>query len=179
MKQETNAQPEKQRLHNATQPNQPKTDLEKEIERLAIEQGYPNIKLSHQVYMKVLQTAHDNVFNKQPEKTANTVTEKHYHGKVHLGSELPGDEYSVNIITEEKQFMAAAKFNVYFDSFAAEANAARIVECWNGYDKAKEANKELIEALEAMVDYFPHTTYPSATKALKNAQNVIAKHTKP
>jgi len=39
--------------------------LEKEIDLLAKEAGYPHIKLDHQTYMRILKTAHDNVFGEK------------------------------------------------------------------------------------------------------------------
>lgn len=79
-------------------------------------------------------------FMDEPEQNS-----KHTPGELHLSSKLKGDEYSVYILSDKNHPLAIAQYSVYFDIDTAEANAARIVECWNGYNSLLEENKKLKE----------------------------------
>lgn len=69
-------------------------------------------------------------------------------------------------------------FATYNDLNNAKENAERLLECWNNYDAVLAANKELVEALKDVVDYFPNTTYKESNAAFKKAKETIQKHPK-
>lgn len=123
-----------------------------------------------------------NYFNmKQDNPTTQATTEQegqNYNGKLKRASEIPGDEYACNILDENGYWIAQAKINVYNDNDTAEANAARIVKCWNEYDGLKEQNEDLkVKLFQATANYTDkEEKHEKENEQLKEARSESMQH---
>lgn len=133
------------------------TKLQKEIDRLARAEGYPQIKLSHTAYMDILQQAHDNVYLSAA--TSHTVhTEQEQEG-LSNGEHTPGKLFAADSVVmvciktegdpQENTWHVAKCHSPLSQSQnkngtdEAKANAARIVKTWNEYDNLKAENEKV------------------------------------
>lgn len=57
----------------------------------------------------------------------------------------------------------------------AEADAARIVKCWNGFDELQAENVLLKEAAERALDYLK-VKYPPESEILHQLKKALSKH---
>lgn len=150
----------------------PVTPIEKEVERLAKEHGYPHQKLDHATYIKVLQQAHKNIFQ-SPEPVTPVKDEGHTPGK--LSWRAWGETITIsNFEGDTVHINPHGNKDAGIPSREDKEVAERVIETWNGYDalkarhqklmddrnfweveaiKNRDANKELIEVLRLYREY--------------------------